>query len=212
MKRLAGWADAYSLLMAPHNVCGPVGTMANLHFAVATPELQSARAIQRLRRPVGPRNWSTVRRAWTPADGCFAAARSSGPRRSAESRRVRQTSRVPAAASVCSSGVGSSGRPVNDTIDARLALDAKAELGERPSGILARAAFTSWTSCEVASIGSCRTRLGADLTSISQSARWRSLKAMTWCSPCAMGLRASISIAGAYGWSPKSRPRCPINA
>ena len=37
MKRLAGWADMYSLLMAPHNVCGPVGTMANLHFAVATP-------------------------------------------------------------------------------------------------------------------------------------------------------------------------------
>ena len=37
MKRLAGWADAYHLLMAPHNVCGPVGTMANLHFAVATP-------------------------------------------------------------------------------------------------------------------------------------------------------------------------------
>jgi galactonate dehydratase len=37
MKRLAGWADAYSLLMAPHNVCGPVGTMANVHFAVCTP-------------------------------------------------------------------------------------------------------------------------------------------------------------------------------
>jgi galactonate dehydratase len=37
MKRLAGWADTYSLLMAPHNVCGPVGTMANLHLAVATP-------------------------------------------------------------------------------------------------------------------------------------------------------------------------------
>jgi galactonate dehydratase len=37
MKRLAGWADAYGLLLAPHNVCGPVGTMANLHFAVATP-------------------------------------------------------------------------------------------------------------------------------------------------------------------------------
>lgn len=37
MKKLAGWADAYNLLMAPHNVCGPVGTMANLHFAVATP-------------------------------------------------------------------------------------------------------------------------------------------------------------------------------
>jgi galactonate dehydratase len=37
MKRLAGWADAYCLQMAPHNVCGPVGTMANLHFAIATP-------------------------------------------------------------------------------------------------------------------------------------------------------------------------------
>jgi galactonate dehydratase len=37
MKRLAGWAEAYALVMAPHNVCGPVGTMANLHFAVATP-------------------------------------------------------------------------------------------------------------------------------------------------------------------------------
>ena len=37
MKRLAGWADVYALNLAPHNVCGPVGTMANLHFAVATP-------------------------------------------------------------------------------------------------------------------------------------------------------------------------------
>ena len=36
MKRLAGWAAAYYLLLAPHNVCGPVGTMANLHLAVAT--------------------------------------------------------------------------------------------------------------------------------------------------------------------------------
>lgn len=37
MKKLAGWADAYNLTMAPHNVCGPVGTVANLHFAVSTP-------------------------------------------------------------------------------------------------------------------------------------------------------------------------------
>jgi galactonate dehydratase len=37
MKHLAGWADAHYLLMAPHNVCGPVGTMANVHFAIATP-------------------------------------------------------------------------------------------------------------------------------------------------------------------------------
>ena len=37
LKRVAGWAEAHYLLMAPHNVCGPVGTMANVHFAVATP-------------------------------------------------------------------------------------------------------------------------------------------------------------------------------
>jgi galactonate dehydratase len=37
MKHLAGWADAHYLLLAPHNVCGPVGTMANVHFGIATP-------------------------------------------------------------------------------------------------------------------------------------------------------------------------------
>jgi galactonate dehydratase len=37
LRRLAGWAEAYELPLAPHNVCGPVGTMANIHFAVATP-------------------------------------------------------------------------------------------------------------------------------------------------------------------------------
>jgi galactonate dehydratase len=37
LRRLAGWAEAYELPLAPHNVCGPVGTVANIHFAVATP-------------------------------------------------------------------------------------------------------------------------------------------------------------------------------
>lgn len=37
LKRIAGWAEAHYLLLAPHNVCGPVGTMANVHFAVSTP-------------------------------------------------------------------------------------------------------------------------------------------------------------------------------
>lgn len=36
MTRLAGWASAYQLQLAPHNVCGPVGTMANVHLAAAT--------------------------------------------------------------------------------------------------------------------------------------------------------------------------------
>ena len=36
-KLVAGWADAYTVLLAPHNVCGPVGTAANIHLAAATP-------------------------------------------------------------------------------------------------------------------------------------------------------------------------------
>jgi galactonate dehydratase len=72
MKRLAGWADAYSLLLAPHNVCGPVGTMANLHFAVATPNYKVLE------------HFNDFADAWVhelvdaspridPADGCFVA-------------------------------------------------------------------------------------------------------------------------------------------
>jgi galactonate dehydratase len=37
IKRLAGWVEAYDLQMAPHNVCGPIGTLANIHFGAATP-------------------------------------------------------------------------------------------------------------------------------------------------------------------------------
>jgi galactonate dehydratase len=35
-KKLAGWADAYYVLMAPHNVGGTISTAANLHLAAAT--------------------------------------------------------------------------------------------------------------------------------------------------------------------------------
>ena len=35
MRKLAGWAQAYDLSLAPHNVSGPVGTAANIHFAIA---------------------------------------------------------------------------------------------------------------------------------------------------------------------------------
>lgn len=37
LRKLAGWAALYELPLAPHNVCGPVGTAANVHFAAATP-------------------------------------------------------------------------------------------------------------------------------------------------------------------------------
>jgi galactonate dehydratase len=70
MKRLAGWADMYSLLMAPHNVCGPVGTMANVHFAVCTPNYKTLE------------HFNDFADSWVqelvdapprvdPADGCF---------------------------------------------------------------------------------------------------------------------------------------------
>lgn len=35
-KKLAAWADAYYVLVAPHNVGGPVSTAANLHLAAST--------------------------------------------------------------------------------------------------------------------------------------------------------------------------------
>ena len=36
MRRLAGLTEAHYLTLAPHNVGGPVATMANIHFAIAT--------------------------------------------------------------------------------------------------------------------------------------------------------------------------------
>ena len=37
VSKIAAWADVYSVLVAPHNVGGPVGTAAALHLAAATP-------------------------------------------------------------------------------------------------------------------------------------------------------------------------------
>lgn len=39
-KKLAGWAEAYYLLVAPHNVGGPVSTAAALHLAACTPNFK----------------------------------------------------------------------------------------------------------------------------------------------------------------------------
>jgi galactonate dehydratase len=36
-RRLAAWADVYNVLIAPHNVGGPVSTAATLHLAACTP-------------------------------------------------------------------------------------------------------------------------------------------------------------------------------
>jgi len=72
MKRLAGWADAYSLLLAPHNVCGPVGTMANVHFAVATPNYKILEHFNDFADPWVQELVDAPPRV-DRADGCFAA-------------------------------------------------------------------------------------------------------------------------------------------
>ena len=39
-RKLAAWAEAYYMLVAPHNVCGPVATAANVHLAAVTPNFK----------------------------------------------------------------------------------------------------------------------------------------------------------------------------
>ncbi|HLI88452.1 MAG TPA: mandelate racemase/muconate lactonizing enzyme family protein [Ktedonobacteraceae bacterium] len=39
-KKLAAWAESYYILVAPHNVGGPVSTAAALHFAASTPNFK----------------------------------------------------------------------------------------------------------------------------------------------------------------------------
>lgn len=72
MKRLAGWADAYSLLLAPHNVCGPVGTMANVHLAVSTPNYKVLEHFNDFADP-WVQELVDAPPLVDPADGCFAA-------------------------------------------------------------------------------------------------------------------------------------------
>ena len=49
-KKLAAWAEAYYVLIAPHNVGGPVSTAAALHLAACNHEFQDSGAFQRFRR------------------------------------------------------------------------------------------------------------------------------------------------------------------
>jgi galactonate dehydratase len=71
LRKLAGWAAAYELLLAPHNVCGPVGTAANLHLAVAT---GNYKVLEHFNDFADPWVNDLVHGAPTvdPADGCFA--------------------------------------------------------------------------------------------------------------------------------------------
>jgi galactonate dehydratase len=71
MRRIAGWTEAHYLTLAPHNVGGPVATAANVHFAVATRNVDIVE------------HFNDFADAWVgqlvdaaptvdPADGCFA--------------------------------------------------------------------------------------------------------------------------------------------
>jgi galactonate dehydratase len=71
LRKLAGWADAYDLLLAPHNVCGPVGTAANLHFAVATGNYKVLEHFNDFADPWVAELVDGAPRV-DPADGCFA--------------------------------------------------------------------------------------------------------------------------------------------
>lgn len=71
MRKLAGWAASYDRMLAPHNVCGPVGTAAAVHFAVATPNVK---IIEHFNDFADPELSGLVDVAPTvdPVDGCFA--------------------------------------------------------------------------------------------------------------------------------------------
>ncbi len=71
LRKLAGWADVYNLLLAPHNVCGPVGTAANVHFAVATPNYKVLEHFNDFADP-WVRDLVDHAPVVDPADGCFA--------------------------------------------------------------------------------------------------------------------------------------------
>jgi galactonate dehydratase len=77
MKTLAGWADAYGLLLAPHNVCGPVGTAANVHFAASTPNYKILEHFNDFADPWVQALVDEAPRV-DPADGCFALSERPG--------------------------------------------------------------------------------------------------------------------------------------
>jgi len=71
IRKLAAWADAYGVLMAPHNVCGPVGTAANLHFGVACANYKVLEHFNDFADP-WVHDLVTGSPRIDPEDGCFA--------------------------------------------------------------------------------------------------------------------------------------------
>ncbi|MDP9373550.1 MAG: mandelate racemase/muconate lactonizing enzyme family protein [Chloroflexota bacterium] len=74
-KKLAAWADAYYVLVAPHNVGGPVSTAAALHFAASTPNFKIQEHFNDFAE-----DWVKALAPGNPevADGCFALPQGPG--------------------------------------------------------------------------------------------------------------------------------------
>ena len=71
MRRLAGLTEAHYLTMAPHNVGGPVATAANVHFAVATRNVDIVEHFNDF-ADAWVSELVDVAPAVDPVDGCFA--------------------------------------------------------------------------------------------------------------------------------------------
>lgn len=71
LQRLVGWTQAANVLLAPHNVCGPVGTAAALHIAISAPNLKTLEHFNDFADP-----WVAALVDVAPTvdieDGCFA--------------------------------------------------------------------------------------------------------------------------------------------
>lgn len=77
LQQLVGWTNAYNTLLAPHNVCGPIGTAAALHFSVACPNFK---ILEHFNDFADPWVFNIVEGAprVDAADGCFAAPTGAG--------------------------------------------------------------------------------------------------------------------------------------
>lgn len=70
LQRIVGWSDACNVRLAPHNVCGPIGTAAALHVLVAAP---NAKILEHFNDFADPWVSDIVTGApyLNPKDGCF---------------------------------------------------------------------------------------------------------------------------------------------
>lgn len=76
-QQLSGWTNADNTLLAPHNVCGPIGTAASLHVSAACPNFK---VLEHFNDFADPWVFDIVQDAprIDPLDGCFAVPTRAG--------------------------------------------------------------------------------------------------------------------------------------